>query len=217
MDFFATASTVEKRAVLPPLYWGNIACAGPADAESRNARCAALPFADTDMARLPDVEAYRRAILWKPGERGLRLVGVRGTGKTRTAWAVIHKAIRQTGCSVVWFDAVRFQAIAAAQFAEPSGTAEWLDSLSSVSLLFLDDLFTGLPTPSAQKALFAILDRRTILRKPTLMTIQSDDRGLVGWGDDGHEADPEMWGKILRRITEFTEVVRFSPQERKRP
>jgi DNA replication protein DnaC len=195
-------------------FWKLVQPAGDTDALIRAERCRNFPFADTSYHRLPDQTAHNQAMAWRPGNVGMRLIGPSGSGKTRTAWEVVRKTVRSHGCRVIWYDWVGWTNKVAETFGDAEHTEDWLESLSTVALLFLDDVFTGAPTDAQCRALFAIVDRRRMRRLPTLLTIQSADGASVYWGRDGKQADPDMWAKTLSRLVETTDRVMFAARQR---
>jgi DNA replication protein DnaC len=122
-------------------------------------------FEDTAFENLPCPAKSKQALEWCFGHSGLNLWGYPGTGKTRTMSLVI-KGMLEGGLSVVAFGPGDFR-----QNCELKEwkRGPWLKKLSSVDVLFIDDLDKMNLTREMEKDFFAVLSNR-MGRKPVLMT-----------------------------------------------
>jgi len=166
--------------------------------------CPAL-YRDTDVKRLPAAQ-YKQIMDWS-GEsgRGLYLLGPSGTGKTRCMWKLIERITMTTWINVRVFDSLKWQVEVSRAFGQPEYTEEWLDKVSDAPILFIDDMFKGKMTDAQSHAAHGVLERRSAHRRPTFCTSNVDGDNL-----SSRVIEPTTAESILRRITEFCDVVEFS-------
>lgn len=126
-------------------------------------------------ARLEDVPSHLVPPLrvWLDGAESVLMVyGEVGTGKTHLAVAVareayVHRRRRVAMWSVVdLLDGLR-----------PDGGAD-LDSLAGVDLLVLDDLGVERPTEWSLERLYALVNRRWLYERPTIITTNRSEPEL---------------------------------------
>jgi len=126
-------------------------------------------FKDTDTNRLGELKYT--AEHWEPHGKGLLVHGATRRGKTRTAWYIANR---------LWLaNAVRNRFIFLSMFElEAKLVASWgrdawdktMINMTTVPLLFLDDLGKERMTERMASCLFALIDQRTMNKKPTIIT-----------------------------------------------
>jgi len=166
--------------------------------------CPAL-YRDTEVKRLPAAQ-YKQIMDWSvESGRGLYLLGPSGTGKTRCMWKLIERITMTTWINVRVFDSLKWQVEVSRAFGQPEYTEEWLDKVSDAPILFIDDMFKGKMTDAQSHAAHGVLERRSAHRRPTFCTSNVDGDNL-----SSRVIEPTTAESILRRITEFCDVVEFS-------
>ncbi len=158
-------------------------------------------YRDTDKSRLDglmlaNTMAFKRAL-----NRGLMIVGESGKGKTRCMWLLIQRLLCVEGVPVRAINDTLFSVEYSKRLG--NGTAEdWIDRLSRVSVLFIDDLGKAAPTARHKEAFYSVLEARSANMLPTLITTNYGKDGLLArfGADDG--------AAIVRRIVEFCEIIK---------
>jgi primosomal protein DnaI len=163
-------------------------------------------YRDTDVKRLP-AEAFKRVMGWEPGSegRGLYLLGPAGTGKTRCMWQLIERITLTSWTNVRVFDSLVWQIQVSRAFGNPDTTEEWFERVCDAPILFIDDMFKGKMTDAQSHAAHGVLERRSAYRRPTFCTSNVDGDNL-----SSRVIEPTTAESILRRITEFCDVVEFT-------
>lgn len=166
-------------------------------------------YQTTDLAKLPDLEAYNRVLAWTRGDRGILAVGVAGTGKTRAIWALVLRLALDSGWPLrfAWFDAGGWASAVARAFGDPDATDTWLARVSTVDYLLLDDLFKAKLTDAQELAIHTVLERRSNSMRPTFATTNSGRQDVVNAMTDRGKVDRA--DGIIRRLEEFCERVQF--------
>jgi DNA replication protein DnaC len=122
-------------------------------------------FEDTAFEQLPCPRLSILALEWQFGAEGLNLWGYPGTGKTRTI-SLLLKSMHAAGHSIICFGPGGFRA---GCIAHNHRRPPWLDKLSKVDLLFIDDMDKMNLTKEQERDLFEVLTNR-MGRKPVLLT-----------------------------------------------
>ena len=159
-------------------------------------------YRGTDPAKLPVQGKLAEVMAWRYGPRGLILHGVTGRGKSRCAWLLMEREImsgRRTA-ALDWEAGLGW----AATFKVSSERAvRWLRKLSTVEVLFLDDVFKARLTESFEAALYGIIENRTSRGLPIIATTNDTGASLKArMSDDRGQA-------IYRRLKEFCRSVNF--------
>lgn len=159
---------------------------------------------DVNHADFPKGPNFERimAYKWSKGAKGLMVGGKTGVGKTRSIWLLIHKLMTKDG--------VRVRAISDPTFSREyskrlgNGTAdEWMEGLSKVPILFIDDFGKSAVTPRYREQFYDILESRTNSGNPIIVTTQLDRAAIMTrFGDEDGEA-------LVRRLLEFMDIVRL--------
>lgn len=164
-------------------------------------RCPAL-FLATDVAKLPNQDAYKRAMEWKYNPTGLLLHGPTRRGKSRTAWEIVK---REHFAGHAW---TALNSSSALHFASLFGNSareaeEWVKGLCQVELLLLDDPFKVKLTEAFEAALFSVIDRRQENLLPIIATTNDVGESLVKrmTGDRGEP--------FVCRLRESCEAISF--------
>ena len=163
-----------------------------------------------DRSRLPDPNAFDRALEWRPSDTlsSICLVGPTGTGKTRAAYALLREMMRaRPAMSIEHFNCVSFGENARARAYTGKG-AEWFERLKEVDLVFFDDLFRGVLNDQTQEELFGLISVRTERHAPIIATTQFTGKTLENVLRGHHAA------ALSRRIGEFFELVQFRQPQR---
>lgn len=160
-------------------------------------------YRDTDRDRLPPAP-LARVLAWRPGPRGLLLLGPTGAGKTRAAYLLLRD-LWEKGLDIRAFDCAAFAHEVGRRFRDGTGE-DWTDSLATAALVFLDDVGKSVFTERAEAELFALVERRAANVLPTLATTNLPSAEL------SQRLSADRSEPLIRRLREFSDVVTF-PQE----
>ena len=163
-------------------------------------------FANTDPLRLPQPQ-LNQALAWKyaRGGRGLILTGETGRGKTRTIWLRLRKLIIDENFeprNFTWFKDITFGQELGIRYRNNTAE-EWLQGLTKVPLLFIDDIGKMKLTDRAESELFGLIDIRCENGKPTIFTTNEIGETMKEMMTDGRGAP------LVRRLREFCEQIKF--------
>lgn len=145
---------------------------------------------------LHDIENY------KYGRRGLVLQGPTGLCKTRAMWRLIRRLFDE-GKSIAAMSSDRF----GRHYAEAAGKFEsqtWIDHVSSVDALYVDDLGKGNWSDAVRGAFFEVFDIRMNNLRPIYITTNEDSDTLADKMKSGNLADP-----LLRRLGECCKIMKL--------
>lgn len=176
--------------------------------EERLARWAAICppiYRDTDPSDVRlSANGRDAAMRWRPGPKGLGMVGTTGVGKTRCLSLALRAAFdARVSCAFVSHN--EFSRTAALAFGGPDDTRKdmmsklmrWRD----VGALLLDDLGKPPKTERADAELEELIEYRTSHRLPILWTANAGGEWLMKrLGEDRGEP-------LVRRLAEFCEIV----------
>lgn len=161
-------------------------------------------FRLTDTMRLPE-KMRRAANEWAPhGEmHSLLLHGTTGNGKTRTAWVIANRLwashlSRGVPYAISFKTMSKFTDDITSSFAEDKGHERLMEHLQTADLLVLDDLGKEKMTPRVSADLFAVVDGRANMVRPTIVTTNFNGAGLTARFED-----PEMGVAFVRRLRDY--------------
>jgi DNA replication protein DnaC len=126
-------------------------------------------FSDTETERLGMLE--RVAQEWRPVGRGLLIHGTTRKGKTRTAWYIANRLWNEDNFKYKYLFLTMFEL--EARIASSWGNSTWdktMLHMTNVPLLFLDDMGKEKMTDRMASCLFALVDQRTMHKRPTIIT-----------------------------------------------
>lgn len=126
-------------------------------------------FADTETERLGLLE--RIAQEWRPQGRGLLIHGTTRKGKTRTAWYIANRLWNENKFKNKYLFLTMFEL--EARLVASWGKESWdktMLHMTHIPLLFLDDMGKEKMTDRMASCLFALIDQRTMHRRPTIIT-----------------------------------------------
>lgn len=132
---------------------------------------------------------------------GLFLIGPPGTGKDHLVAAVLFDAVSK-GIDVAWTDGMQLFAAARDNIDSNKTEASWLAAYTKPTLLAISDPVPPLGTVKEGfqlATLFSIVDRRYRDMRPTLMTLNVNDRD---------EAEKRMAPNIVDRLAHGALVLR---------
>ena len=160
-------------------------------------------------AMLGDIETFLARMIENPNaiHPGVVIRGPNGTGKTRLAAAIIHRA-GELGLSGAFANAAGLVQRIRQTFdgqAEVS-QAEIFDDICGADVFALDDLGKERRTDFANEILWTAISTRYADGKPTVITTNLSANEL---------ADSPAWGGIVDRLAESAIVVRMNGSSRR--
>lgn len=164
-------------------------------------------YRDSDLGRLPPESS---AVLnWKFGPQGLLVLGPTGAGKTRAVWMLVKTLLLSNNSkvdTVAIFDGVSFGHTLSKKYREETAEA-WLWDLTTVDLIFFDDLGKLKLTDRAEAELFGVIESRCANLKPILATTNDTGDALAARMTENRGA------ALVRRLREFCQIVQFHPND----
>ena len=126
-------------------------------------------FADTEPHRLGELGVVAQSYV--PKGKGLLIHGTTRKGKTRTAWYIANRLWNEDNYKNKYLFLTMFEL--EARIASSWGNSTWdktMLHMTNVPLLFLDDLGKEKMTDRMASCLFALIDQRTMHKRPTIIT-----------------------------------------------
>ena len=166
-------------------------------------------FQNTELARIPCLEAAKKVQQWQYNSRGLVLHGPTGMGKSRSIWLLLKRVSVQHRTMAACMS--RFSDELQSQFEDNGNVLDWLNQFAEADILFLDDLDkcvvqrgTRQFTPRTQNALFSILKYRCEQQLPTFITTNVCGPDLAAF------FSVDIGGPFLERIRDHCDVICFT-------
>lgn len=166
-------------------------------------------------AKKVNMAAVKKALEWQYGPKGMILSGRKsGTGKTTTAWAVLHREFN-LGRFIVAISHTELSQ-KATQIATSSDLLanRWMHTIKNCDLLFIDDLgksrFKSVSGDgrASEEFLFDLVDGRIKSNLPTIITCNMN-------GEDLQKSMSEERGEaFVRRLREFFVNVKYDAGEK---
>lgn len=159
-------------------------------------------FRSTEVARLP--QSLQNAINKDlfVNSKSLLLHGPTGLGKTRAAWKILEKWwIKNGGPDVRTYTMRRLQN-ELEESHDKGKHLRLLDSMIAVPMIFLDDLGKEKLTPRLASDMFAIVDERSVNRRPCIITTNFNSSGIAE-----RFPDIEMGTAFVRRLKDYYDIV----------
>ena len=126
-------------------------------------------FADTDPMRMGELGMI--AMHWLPLGKGLLIHGTTRKGKTRTAWYIANRLWNEDKFKNKYLFLTMFEL--EARLVASWGKESWdktMLHMTHIPFLFLDDLGKEKMTDRMASCLFALVDQRTMHKRPTIIT-----------------------------------------------
>lgn len=161
-------------------------------------------FRECDPKKLPLPRFLPIVLRWPYGPRGLILHGSTGKGKSRCAWQLIKREYERGRRIVAVDHSAAYDYMA--QFDRTDGrmiVALWIERLSKVSLLLLDDVFKAKFTDSFEQALFTIVSARCERKLPIIVTTNDVGESLA------KRMSTDRGTALVRRLRDHCEVIAF--------
>lgn len=161
-------------------------------------------YRKTVIEDLPEVsrEAVQTVLNWKYSPNGLLLVGESRRGKTRAAFLLLERLIRE-GYEVESFSAggIDFGGEVSRRFADSVEAAVWMKRLKNVDLVFIDDCGKWAMTDRVQAQLFSLVEARTANEKPMIFTMNQGSLNAM---------QQQRLLPLKERIKEFFSIITFN-------
>lgn len=155
----------------------------------------------TDVERLSaECPEFFRITGWKYGGLGLVLRGTSGLCKTRTMWRLLRRLFDE-GRSLEALTAGEF----GRSYADAAGRYEataWFDRMTSVDVLFVDDLGKASWSEAVRAVFFDVIDKRMRTGLPLLVTTNDDGKQIAAKMGDPNFGDP-----LVRRLRDFCDIL----------
>jgi chromosomal replication initiation ATPase DnaA len=135
-------------------------------------------FLDTQPDRLAPPAREALAVRIPRDAVGLLFCGPTGCGKSRTAWLKAQRIFLARDVGFRHATGIDLADDILAAY-EDGSIRSLRDDLRDADLLLLDDLFKGAWKPSVEAMVFNVLDYRVAWRKPTIVTTNSDGKGIA--------------------------------------
>lgn len=159
-------------------------------------------YRDTDPAKLPLPRVLEKVLRWPYGPRGLVLHGKTGKGKSRCAWLLLKREYDR-GRTIMVLDHAAAYEYAAKFDRSNTEAALWVERLSKVSLLLLDDVFKAKFTDSFEQALFTIVGTRCEHKLPIILTTNDVGDSLT------QRMTSDRGAAMVRRLRDHADAVAF--------
>lgn len=170
-----------------------------------------------DRLQMKAPAAFDKVQCWEPwadSKPGLVAIGASGKGKTRAVYARLAELHRTEGTSFHAFTADALKAtVLSLSCGEPAGGFVNMDAmmaaLTSVDVLFLDDLSQAKVTAVYAEKLFAMVERRTARGLAMAVTVQMQKGALVAKLAGRDEEWKDTAECIARRLSDYCMPVSF--------
>ena len=150
-------------------------------------------FKTADMTQLEgDVAALANEWIVGDMSENVLLLGAVGTGKTHTACAMAKQAW-DSGLSVSFLPVVELL-----DQLRPDGVKDALSRVVKVDVLVLDDLGGERPTEWTGERLYAVINRRWLEERPTIVTSNLSPDGLE------KAVGPRVWSRLYHGALRLT-------------
>jgi hypothetical protein len=159
-------------------------------------------YRDTDEKKLPLPHLAQKVMRWPYGPRGLVLHGKTGKGKSRCAWLLMKREYDR-GRSIMVLDHAAAYEYAAKFDKSTAEAALWVERLSKVGLLLLDDVFKAKFTDSFEQALFTIIGTRCEHKLPIVLTTNDVGDSLT------QRMTSDRGTALVRRLRDHADSVAF--------
>jgi hypothetical protein len=160
-------------------------------------------YRTTDKRRLP-AGLIKLVDSWQYGWKGLGLVGISGSKKTRTS-ALILERMHFEGRSIYFVSETRLIAAAinlwSDSFSEREAAKTILQKCNMAEVLLIDDLGKSRMSERAEITLYDLLEHRSSQMMPILWTSNFTQEEL-------HEImSPNRADSVIRRLLDFSEII----------
>lgn len=162
--------------------------------------------------------AAKQVFAWAngPKTKSLRIVGDPGTGKTRTASAIIKTLIKE-GRSIIRLDGQEFAFFATSAAKNTDDGYEWIKEVCKHDVVFIDDFAKDFRDTTARVSQM-IIERMFREEKLLILTTQFSRKMiseslLIGKGERGERVirneNKQLVESLNRRLSDYFETIRF--------
>ncbi len=129
-------------------------------------------YRETDPTRLECPEAAQKAVLdWEYGPKGLLVHGPARAGKTRLVYLLLSRLHHLGKHRIMALSSTAFSHEIAQRFGSGGGSGEdFVNRLTKVPILFIDDFGKGRLTDRVESEFFHVIETRTTHLRPTILT-----------------------------------------------
>jgi DNA replication protein DnaC len=167
-------------------------------------------FRQTVKSRLPFPQKLDEALQWKFGARGLMFLGPTRGGKSRILWELAKREIKagKSVRSVTPYELLKYPALF---MAGNDAAGKFAETLATVDLLLLDDVFKAKLTERVEELIFAIIDERSAWERPCLVTVNETGATLA------ERMSSDRGPALISRLREFCQTITFEAVEARSP
>lgn len=156
-------------------------------------------YQKTDIAKLH--EKAKALLEFQYSPQGLVIYGQSGTQKTRVAWLIVNRWIKE-GKRVGCFDSLSFAHLVDRKFGDGDGP-EWIEEVCRNDAVFFDDIDKCKLTARVEAEMFGLVEKFTSQEKPIIVTSNTHGQAFE------QRFSPNIGPALYRRLKDFCRCELF--------